>query len=574
MTAPKFIARNASAAILTGYVTGNPVNTRLESGVGNCFPGLEFDLRNLERRFFPFLAVDFIDNGTIEVVAVDTDRAAADPNLTEEQNNIYGLIAADVGNDRVVWRIDQIDGDFGSFEKSVTIAKLNAPNRTGTADGLPPDAWTAVRLLPEDNDITITLGRFIGARTQPEVTKKLTGKRVRYLNETGAFAEIFAPGELSQSLCSPWTHDFRDCGCFYWASNHPDIALPPIPAGLEPSGGWNQYVPWERRDRGMPETPSAPATASGRAERAREMNYLEINARWPELDIVVEGRELRHGYRPAGSAANALKSRDDLILHLRYAAGVELAAIQAYIAAAYSLNLNAADSATLSIDVTTAHAEVMRVAISEMRHLRLANDVLRQLHFTFNLPGPFKPALQIASAFPASGAKPEPFAERALTPDTLAEFIAIEKPSDSVDGLYGRIVKTLEDFQLRREAATIRSVMADGMDHYETFLDVQVWLSRHPDPSSYLLPVTDPGPDNALHRQLQDRYRDLIVPLRDGYVTGVPQGKDSIEQARTVMFGALQKTCEDHAANNILVKFEPLTDDDFKPIDPPDDLKQ
>jgi hypothetical protein len=251
-----------------------------------------------------------------------------------------------------------------------------------------------------------------------------------------------------------------------------------------------------------------------------------------------------------------------------------LAAIQAYIAAAYSLNLNAADSATLSIDVTTAHAEVMRVAISEMRHLRLANDVLRQLHFMWNLPGPFKPALQIASAFPASGAKPEAFAERALTPDTLAEFIAIEKPSDSVDGLYARIVKTLEDFQLPREVATIRSVMADGMDHYETFLDVQVWLSRHPDSGSYLLPVTDPGPDNALHRQLQDRYRDLIVPLRDGYVTGVPQGKDSIERARTVMFGALQKTCEELAANNILVKFEPLTDDDFKPIDPPDDFKQ
>ena len=30
-------------------VTGNPVTTRLEGGVGNCFPGLEFDHRNLDR---------------------------------------------------------------------------------------------------------------------------------------------------------------------------------------------------------------------------------------------------------------------------------------------------------------------------------------------------------------------------------------------------------------------------------------------------------------------------------------------------------------------------------------------
>src|ERR1700730_8636328 len=138
MTAtPKFIARNASAAILTGYVTGNPVNTRLESGVGNCFPGLEMDIRNLERRFFPYLAVDFIDNGTIEVVAVDTDRIAADATLTDDQINTYGLVAADVGNDRVTWRIDQIDGDFGSFGRSVTIAKLNDSSRRGTIAGLP-----------------------------------------------------------------------------------------------------------------------------------------------------------------------------------------------------------------------------------------------------------------------------------------------------------------------------------------------------------------------------------------------------------------------------------------------------
>src|SRR3954447_3712263 len=37
---------------------GNPASTLLQSGVGNCFPGLEFDMRNLERRFFPFLEVD------------------------------------------------------------------------------------------------------------------------------------------------------------------------------------------------------------------------------------------------------------------------------------------------------------------------------------------------------------------------------------------------------------------------------------------------------------------------------------------------------------------------------------
>ena len=40
-------------------IAGNPVTTRLESGVGNCFPGLEFDHRNLDRRFFPGLVINF-----------------------------------------------------------------------------------------------------------------------------------------------------------------------------------------------------------------------------------------------------------------------------------------------------------------------------------------------------------------------------------------------------------------------------------------------------------------------------------------------------------------------------------
>ena len=79
---PKLIARNvaavrrfADASSLIRTIAGNPVSTRLESGIGNCFPGLECDLRNLERRFFPFLEVD-IGDSQIALVGVDTDGVA------------------------------------------------------------------------------------------------------------------------------------------------------------------------------------------------------------------------------------------------------------------------------------------------------------------------------------------------------------------------------------------------------------------------------------------------------------------------------------------------------------------
>ena len=64
-------AGNPNSAAVASKVVGNSVSTRLESGVGNCFPGLECDLRNLERRFFPLLEVDIADN-LIAVVGVNS----------------------------------------------------------------------------------------------------------------------------------------------------------------------------------------------------------------------------------------------------------------------------------------------------------------------------------------------------------------------------------------------------------------------------------------------------------------------------------------------------------------------
>src|SRR5918996_910123 len=40
-------------------VRGNPASSRPESGVDNCYPGLEFDQRNLDKAFFPGLVFEF-----------------------------------------------------------------------------------------------------------------------------------------------------------------------------------------------------------------------------------------------------------------------------------------------------------------------------------------------------------------------------------------------------------------------------------------------------------------------------------------------------------------------------------
>src|SRR5258706_6238652 len=71
MGSRKILPRNLTAR--AAYrVAGNPDITRPEDSVGNCYPGLDTDLRNLDRRFFPGLVFEF-------VARRDTDAPYTEP---------------------------------------------------------------------------------------------------------------------------------------------------------------------------------------------------------------------------------------------------------------------------------------------------------------------------------------------------------------------------------------------------------------------------------------------------------------------------------------------------------------
>src|SRR3954451_15776114 len=156
-TAGKLLPRNLAAfrvgqdaATARPQAAGNPMSTLLQSGVGNCFPGLEFDIRNLERRFFPFLEVD-TDFAEIDVVAVDmsgVQAAAAAEGLSAADASVYRDIANTLHTPGPGWKIVRLAGDFGPLGVlDVTLNQL-----TGSSIGagrLPADAWTAIRFLKE-----------------------------------------------------------------------------------------------------------------------------------------------------------------------------------------------------------------------------------------------------------------------------------------------------------------------------------------------------------------------------------------------------------------------------------------
>jgi hypothetical protein len=579
---PKLLPRNISArrkgldpASATRTTSGNPVSARLESGIGNCFPGLECDLRNLERRFFPFLEVDVnFARGSIEVAAVDVEgatAAAAAGAISAADLGNYRVIQRDIG--RAIWSVSIIDGDFGPLgRQTVTVSNLGTPSFGARRP--PADAWTALRLLKEQSEVTLTLRRSPGPG---QIT--LTGARVRYLDDDGALSRLFEPGELTQSLCSPWTHDFRDCGCYYWASNHPDIALPPLPDASTPATlpQWNRDTAWERSDRSIMSPPvvtidnGSPTVPRG-SSAVREMRYHEISRDWQLLNFVLERREQVMPYAPAAQApGRPFPDKATLVAQLRFAAGVELAVMLGYLSAAWSLreDNDPALAGELRADVRVAFAEMRRIAIAEMLHLRAVNDLLASLE------GPdFKPALAVASSIPIAGGRSLPLRFRAATPATIVDFIEFEAPSQGIDGLYARILASLREGGMGTEeqVQSVRALISEGGDHFQTFLFVQEWLGRH-DPARYLVAggPAEPPAGNAQHDDLQRAYRALLEALYTGLEMRMPRGASRINDARSSMLGAngIEGKLQAVAAKGLIIKFDDIADERFAPIAPP-----
>ena len=560
----KLLPRNAPAWRKSGAVNaqprllpGNPVSTRLESGIGNCFPGLECDLRNLERRFFPFLEMDMPD-AAIKLVCVDLDgvRAArARGEITAQAAADYEALSPSHG-----WSVEVLQGTFGPLGKfRLRIADMQAvsegPRRA------PVDPWTAVRMLTEGSDVELVL-----AKTRKGKTHRITlqGKRARYLGDDGALAEMFDPGELTQSLCSPRTHDFRDCACFYWASNHPDIVLPPLPVEGQEDPKWDLAVPWERRDRAT-DKPPKPATADN--PTPVELRYFEINQLWQSLNFVIERREQVGPYAQRPFSAQPLKNAAELKLHLRYAAGVELAVLQEYLASAYSLKPAGMLSGAIKDDVRAAHAEIMRIALGEMRHLRAVNYVLASLSGS-----DYTPALGVATAVPAAKpGKTRPVRMAPLSRLVLNDFIAIEAPSQSVDSVYSRILETLNRDGNETQIQAIRTIMAEGEDHYRTFLAIREWLAPHAEDQYLRTPATGQASGGQPQRALQKVYLHLLDQLYKGYRAGLPAGAAALNEARNTMIqpGGIAEAAEAVAETGAVVRFNTPSDPRFAAIAPP-----
>jgi hypothetical protein len=575
----KIIARNLTARAAYN-VPGNPPSTRLESGVGNCYPGLEYDHRNLDRRFFPGLVFEFVsqDDATSPEAArqgallrnvdlIDSGLGAFPAGLEDVARTLLRQLQGDdgvaLGAAGTHWYISAIT----QAGKTIQLERIEN-GQTTPLDGLL--VWRLVRSLrPEETTLELRRRDDVNA-----LAVTLQGWRRRFTDsDTGVISAAYEPGELTQSLCSPWMHDFRDCGCTYWASNHPDIVLAeaPLYEPTLPSGAPDQFqrgsmrVDWLRADHNW----LATNAIGPRGDYNAQMSHFDINHRWQDLAIVLEGREIGNFYVPrsclvdnARPYATPTELRDQLFT----LAGLEHLVSLLYLYARYSVlsSLEASNAPgaqnllLLGEDVDFARHILLEIAISEMQHLRWVNQILWHLFESSVVPdwAEFDPiVLRPAEMIPGAGGLPDMPAKLApLTPETLQLFIDAEKPSGFIDGRYARVTATLLQPGYPPHLHDLAStIVRDGEQHYLHFRDVQQVLNAY-SPDKYLRPIAAGAPEDPEVAAALQTYREITNGLFEGYQRGNLMNMKSIAEARAKMF-VLDTQAEALASKNIGIPF-------------------
>lgn len=244
------------AAQIAYRAGGNPPVTMPETAISNCYPGLECDFRNVWRRIFEGIVMHEADN---YVVSCEH----------EEYECLVGCRLLFVADDPIVVQVkgptrpgkDPVPLGTSSLEWSNALAaKLSTPG-----------AEFVCYFTKEPAEVQPVISRDLDPPAFREALLKnarAVKLRIRsiFASVTGCSGasllpaisrELLAPGDLTQSLCSPWQNDYRECACYYWAASRPDyVNIEVGPDGLSRGQHWLtkdrsgplEYLPDDRED--------------------------------------------------------------------------------------------------------------------------------------------------------------------------------------------------------------------------------------------------------------------------------------------------------------------------------------
>lgn len=250
---------------------GNPYSVLPRAAISNCFPGLEFDFRNLWRHTFKDVTMSENDN---YVLADNTNQNLKGRRLVGVNGHptmVRGEGPVFPGGDNVHLKTQENPHGAAFMEWSNLIAGFKlVPGQTAQVQFTADEATLPVLVTADElkNDKI----------KYPEFT--LTVNSFLTPNTAALSPDIVSPGELTHGLCAPWQNDYRECACYYWAASRPDyVNVEAGENGLSKGDMWlakrrtGQYVPDNRTD-------------------SRLFSYDDLFKDWQgELSFIINGRD-------------------------------------------------------------------------------------------------------------------------------------------------------------------------------------------------------------------------------------------------------------------------------------------
>jgi hypothetical protein len=236
--------RNLTAQ-LRHRARGNPESTLPHTAISNCFPGLEYDFRNLWRRVFVGLVmlennnyvVDFEDDKFKDFVGHRLLRVDTYDLVT----TVSGPVGPSPGFDSNPLTSATNPAAAAFMEWSNALAYV-LQKQGGTVKG-----FFTKEKSPNEAPIP--------QNPEEMIEVELTVRRLFEGESIAPSPDLLKPGEMTQGLCSPWQNDYRECACYYWAASRPDfVNAEPGADGLTHGDNWmmkvrtGEYLPDDRSD--------------------------------------------------------------------------------------------------------------------------------------------------------------------------------------------------------------------------------------------------------------------------------------------------------------------------------------
>lgn len=265
----KMISANNLTAQIHHRGAGNPASVLPRSAISNCFPGLEFDFRNLWRRAFEGIVLVENNNYVIE----------AEPGFEHlATRRLLRFAGLEVGT------MVNTTGPVFPGGASGTLASAANPNAVSFME------WSnsfarIIHLQGQEVECEFTIDTDASTEVllTPETKTLKVNLRLRHFFEPDSATintDMLQPGELTQGLCAPWQNDYRECACYYWAASRPDyVNVVPGQDGLSKGDMWfakkrtGTYIPDNRTD-------------------TRLWSYDDLFKSWQEdLQFVIRGKD-------------------------------------------------------------------------------------------------------------------------------------------------------------------------------------------------------------------------------------------------------------------------------------------